>query len=171
VGRKSFTARIDDDVTVQAELSEPAYSYLIAFRPDGTDDLCDPEDEAAAPPRKRQPLYPPPAKSDERYRLSEGTGLYAFALVVSRQPLPPYREWKRRVGPMAWSARLLSEPGVVWRDDGEGLRALLAGGTAAIRGRGAKARGPGESVATLASWLRRLPGVDVVCLEAFPVEP
>ena len=98
LGRKSFTARLDDDVTVQAELSEPAYSYLIAFRPDGTDELCDPEDEDTPPARKRQPLYPPPAKSDERYRLSEGTGLYAFALVVSRQPLPPYREWKRRIG-------------------------------------------------------------------------
>ena len=50
LGRNSFTAREDDDVTVQAELSEPAYSYLIAFRPDGTDELCDPDDEDAPPP-------------------------------------------------------------------------------------------------------------------------
>jgi hypothetical protein len=162
-------ARVGDDVTVRAELSEPAYSYLIVFRPDGTDDLCDPEDAAALPPKKRQPMFPPPAQSGERYRLSEGTGLYAFALVVSRGALPSYREWRCRVGPMPWSAKLPSEPGVVWRDDGEGPMALLADGTAEIRGKGAKARGSGAAVAKLASWLRKLPGVDVVILEAFPV--
>ena len=37
LGRTSFATHEDDDVMVQAELSEPAYSYLIAFRPDGTD--------------------------------------------------------------------------------------------------------------------------------------
>ncbi len=76
---------------VNAELSEPAYSYLIAFRPDGTDELCDPENEDTPPARKRQPAYPPPTKADVRYRLSEGAGLHAFALVVSRQPLPSDR--------------------------------------------------------------------------------
>ena len=81
---------------VRAELSEPAYAYLIAFRPDGTDELCDPDDEDMPPQKKPQPQYPPPTKSDERYRLSEGAGLQAFALVVSRQPLPSYREWKKR---------------------------------------------------------------------------
>ena len=171
LGRKSFAARLEDDVTVQAELSEPAYSFLIVFRPDGTDELCDPEDEVAPPPRKQSPAYPPPAKSDERYRLSEGTGLYAFALVVSRQPLPTYREWKRRTGPMAWAANLPCEPGVVWRDDGESVWPLLADDTPGTRGKGAKARSSGEPVARLASWLRGVPGVDAVTLEAFSVEP
>ncbi len=95
LGRKSFAPHLDDDVTVQAKLSEPAYSYLIAFRPDGTDELCDPADEAMPPPPRQEPMYPPPSKPNKRYRLSEGTGLYAFALVVSRKPLPPYREWKQ----------------------------------------------------------------------------
>ena len=171
LGRNSFAAREDDEVTVRAELSEPAYAYLIAFRPDGTDELCDPDDEDTPPPRKQQPLYPPPAKSDERYRLSEGAGLHAFALVVSREPLPSYREWKQRIGPMAWAARLPCEPGVVWRDDGQGLQPLLADDTAGTRGKGVKARGSGEPAAKLASWLRGLPGVDAVTLEAFPVEP
>ncbi len=78
LGRTSFAAREDDEVTVHGELSEPAYSYLIAFRPDGSDELCDPDDENMPPPRKQQPLYPPAAKSDERYRLSEGAGLCAL---------------------------------------------------------------------------------------------
>jgi hypothetical protein len=154
-----------------AELSEPAYSYLIAFRPDGTDELCDPDDENMPPPRKRQPVYPPAAKGDERYRLSEGTGLYTFALVASRRPLPPYREWKKRIGPMAWSASLRGDPGVIWRDDGLGPQPLFADDNAATRGKGARARDSGEPVAKLASWLRGLPGIDVVTLEAFSVEP
>jgi hypothetical protein len=72
---------------------------------------------------------------------------------------------------MAWAARLPCEPGVVWRDDGQGLEPLLAADTAGTRGKGAKARDSGEPAAKLASWLRGLPGVDLVTLEAFPVEP
>ncbi len=171
LGQSAFAAREDDDVTVRAELSEPAYSFLVAYRPDGTDELCDPEDENTPPPRKLGPSYPPPGKRDERYRLSEGAGLYAFALIVSREPLPSYREWKRRVGSGPWAARLPSEPGTVWRDDGQGLQVLLADNGAVTRGKGAKARDSGGPAAKLAGWLRGLPGVDVVTLEAFPVEP
>jgi hypothetical protein len=170
LGRTSFAARVDDDVAVQAELSEPAYSYVIAFRPDGTDELCDPDDEDAPPPRKRQPVYPPPDKSNQRYRLSEGVGLYAFAVVVSREPLPSYRDWKKRAGRMSWSAKLPSEPGVVWRSDDYGLVPLVADDGAGTRGKGAKARDSGGPAANLASWLRGLPGVDAVTVEAFPVE-
>jgi serine/threonine protein kinase len=171
LGRKSFAARLEDHVTVQAKLSEPAYSYLIALRPDGTDELCDPDDEDTPPPRSQQPMYPPPAKSDERYRLGEGTGLYVFALIVSHDPLPSYRQWKRRHGPIPWSVAPHAEPGVIWRDDGEGLQPLMADETAGTRGTGVKAVGTSASVLRLASWLRGLPGVDVVTLEAFPVEP
>jgi serine/threonine protein kinase len=171
LGRSSFAAREDDDLAVRAELSEPAYSYLIAFRPDGTDELCDPDDEDMPPPKKQQPVYPPPAKSEERYRLSEGAGLYAFVLVVSRAPLPAYRVWKQRVGQVPWTAKLPGEPGIVWRDDGQGLVPLLADDAANTRGKGAKGRDAGAPVAKLASWLRGLPGVDAVILEAFPVEP
>ena len=103
-------------------------------------------------------------------RLSEGAGLYAFALVVSRQPLPAYREWQKRIGSPPWAANLPSEPGVVWRDDGQGPQPLLADDTAGTRGKGAKARDSGMPAAKLASWLRGLPGVDLVTLEAFPVE-
>jgi hypothetical protein len=171
LGQSSFAAREEDDLTVRAELSEPAYSYLIAFRPDGADELCDPLDENERPALKRQPRYPPAAKSDDRYRMSEGAGLCAFALVVSRNPLPAYRDWKQRVGPMAWSARLPGEPGVVWRDDDQGLQPLLAGDGGTTRGKGAKARESGEPAAKLASWLRGRPGVNLVTVEAFAVEP
>jgi predicted Ser/Thr protein kinase len=171
LGRNSFTTRVDDEVTVRAELSEPAYAYLIAFRPDGTDELCDPDDEETRPPRKPEPMYPPPSKSTDRILLSEGAGLHAFAVVVSREPLPSYREWKRLHGRIPWDARIPCEPGVVWLDDDQGLQPLAAAGTSDNRGKGSKARGSGEPAARLAIWLRGRAGVDVVAVEAFPVLP
>jgi hypothetical protein len=48
---------------------------------------------------------------------------------------------------------------------------LLADDGAGARGKGARARQPSEPAAKLANWLRGLPGVDAVTLEAFPVEP
>jgi predicted Ser/Thr protein kinase len=171
LGIQTFAARLRDDVSVRARLSEPAYSYLIAFRPDGTDELCDPEDEAMPPPRQQEPMYPPPTKPAKRYRLSEGAGLYAFALVVSHRPLPSYREWKPLQGRMAWSAGLPCEPGVVWRDDGDGPRAFIAGNPAGTRGKDADARGFEGPVVALASWLRGRPGVDLATVQAFSVEP
>jgi serine/threonine-protein kinase len=170
MGSKSFTARVDDDVTLRATLSRPAYSYLIAFRADGTDELCDPDDAGMPPPRKPDPAYPPLAKSGYKIRLSEGPGLYAFAVVVSRDPLPVYRDWMGPPRPPAWSAKLPGEPGVVWRDDGESPRALVAD-DGVTRGKDARPRGAEEPVAKLARWLRGLPGVDAVTLEAFSVEP
>jgi serine/threonine-protein kinase len=171
LGRNSFTTRIDDEVTARAELSEPAYAYLIAFRPDGTDELCDPDDEDARPLMKFQPMYPPPSKSTLRIVLSEGAGLHAFAVVASREPLPSYREWKQRHGKVPWDAGIPGEPGVVWLDDDRGLQPLVAAGTSENRGKGSKARGSGEPAARLAIWLRGRPGVDVVAVEAFAVVP
>ena len=171
LGQNSFTAREDDDLTVRAVLSEPVYTYLIAFSPDGTEEICDPDDADRPPARTQQPQYPPAAKSDERFRLSEGAGLCAFALVVSRSPLPSYREWKRRHGPMPWAARLPHDPAVDWLDEGQSPQALLADNPAGVPGKDVKAPRSGGPVAELARWIRGLPGVDAVTLIAFPVEP
>jgi hypothetical protein len=164
---------VEDDLTIRTELSEPAYAYLIAFRPDGTADVCDPEDEAVRPPKTKSPRYPPPAKSDEAYRLSEseGAGLQAFALVVSRNPLPPFREWKARLNSSPWRKGLPAEPGIVWRHDNQELLLLTAEDTIGTRGKGAKLRGSGVVVADLAKWLQAQPGVHTVSIQAFAVEP
>ena len=171
LGRRSFAARVDDDVTVQAELSEPAYSYLIAFRPDGTDELCDPDDEDTPPPQETTAAVPAPRQE--------------------RRAVPPERGGRPvrlRAGRLARAAALVSRVEEAHRTDGVGRQAAVrAGGRLARRRPGPSAapgrrqrRHPGqgrqgprlrESAAKLASWLRGLPGVDVVTLEAFPVEP
>ena len=172
MGEKVFGASLGDQVTVWSELSEPAYAYLIAFCPDGTNVVCDPDDEAATPRRNQRPRYPPPSKDDLAFGLGEkeGAGLYAFALVVLRDPLPPYREWKKGIGRFPWEAKLSSEQEVVWRDDERGLQPLTEY-TGTSRGKDSKIRGSGGSIGRLASWLRGLPGVDNVTVEAFSVEP
>ncbi len=50
LGKQSFAARQGDSAEVEARLSRPAYGYLIAFRPDGGEEVCYPDDESAAPP-------------------------------------------------------------------------------------------------------------------------
>ena len=55
LGERSYEVRPGDAVTVEAELSEPGYAYVIAFRPDGIDEICDPENADAPPSRTKTP--------------------------------------------------------------------------------------------------------------------
>jgi hypothetical protein len=171
LGERSFAVRSGDDVTVDADLSEPAHSYLIAFRPDGVDEVFQPEDPETPPGKTARPRYPPESEPGRAYRLSEGAGLHAFALVVSRAPLPSYRQWKGRHGTPPWQERLSAAAGVVWSYDGRRLRPLTGEDLGDQRGAGATIRGGGGPVAELAAWLKRIPGVDDVAIKAFPVPP
>jgi hypothetical protein len=169
LGERSFAARTGDDVTVRAELSEPAYAYLIAFRPDGVDEVCDPEDPEVWPLKTREPRYPPESKPGAVYRLDNGAGLYAFAVVASRTPLPPYHVWKAGKGTLPWRGGRTGTPGIVWWYDGRHLAPLTAVGPRTKRGIGEEVRGGGEPVAALARRLRALPGVEAVAVKAFTV--
>ena len=171
LGEQSFAVRQGDDVTIEAELSEPAYCYLIAFRPDGVDEVFQPENPETPPRKTRSPSYSPESRPDLVYRLAEGSGLHAFAVVVSRAPLPPYREWKARRGSPPWQKGLSAAPGVVWWYDGRRLSAMTGVDPKSQRGQGATVRGGGSAVANLAAWLKADPGVDAVGIKAFPVPP
>jgi hypothetical protein len=171
LGEQSFTVRPGDDVRVHAELSEPAYAYLIALRPDGIDEICDPDSIDSRPEKTRELRYPPAAKSEVIYRLEDGSGLQAFALVVSRAPLPPYSEWKKAHGPVPWKKESSSPAGVVWWHDGQWLTPLSLDDPTGQRGKDAPVRGGGSPVADLAAWLRAIKGVDAVAVKAFPVPP
>jgi hypothetical protein len=171
LGVRSFKVELGDDVTIDAELSEPAYCFLIAFRPDGQDEVCDPVDPEVPPRKTRAPRYPPESNTESVYRFNEGTGLQAFALVVSRQPLPSYRRWRDGLGTIPWQAGLPGARGVVWWHDGRRLVPLTADDPSGQRGGGATVRGGGDAVAKLAAYLSAIPGVDSVSVKAFPVQP
>jgi hypothetical protein len=97
----TVAVRLNDKVAVDADLSVPAYYYLIAFNPKGSEaglvQLCQPEGpdgrgaEAVRPDprtRVRSPNFIPDA-----------VGLQAFVLAASTKPLPPYGEWRSRADP------------------------------------------------------------------------
>ena len=169
LGQDVFVAHADDTVRVNARLSRPAFAFLIAFRPRGTPDVCFPEDDEEPPPQTDNPAYPLPAKGGG-YGLDDGTGLEAFALVVSSQPLPCFKDWWARCPNCPWK-REEAPPGVVYRANGEDAVEVFAEtGVDGSRGKGAKVKGL-TPVADLAAWLRKLPGVETVQLVGFAVMP
>jgi hypothetical protein len=154
LGKGSFTARLGDQVTIEAQLSRPAYAYLLALRPDGQVELCFPESETEPPQRTDRPRYPPSALEGRvRYGLSEGVGLWIFAVVASDQPLPPYRDFIAR-HPPAWTPQSASGQ-TVWWFDGQWLDPLTAGGSSGrLRSKGETALGAAPAVVGAAQWLR-----------------
>jgi len=178
LGVSAFQPRLGDRLgRIEAELSEPAQAYLIAYRPDGQEDLCWPPEEDQPPPAVTGPRYPRPGL-DVDYELSDGTGLQVFVLAASRRPLPAYREWKVAHGKAPWNKEKLPEvlAEVVWRDRGLGLDGWTSqhpfrpGGTPINRGKDAEKLGIGPLV-RLKHWWREQEAIEVVAVLALTVGP
>jgi tRNA A-37 threonylcarbamoyl transferase component Bud32 len=196
MGEKSQQAREGDDVRVRAELSEPACCYLIAFNADGKEQLCYPAGDTDAPAKLATLSYPQDEFS--YFGETDGPGLQAFVLVVSRQPLPPYKEWQSRVGSAPWVRLPPERAWGVWQSDGrrttlrhgaergtERLGPLLqpavacvgqdpAAGLAGVSWPAcclAVRDGPVQRLDAVCRFLGGRPGVDAVEGVAFPVRP
>ena len=95
--RNSDKALVRDDVRVVAQLNRPAYCYLIAFNPDGTEQLCHPAFDGTDPLGARK-VVPPESNEvrffpdDKGYFNLDSAGLQVFVLVVSAHPLPASAE-------------------------------------------------------------------------------
>jgi Protein kinase domain len=96
--RKSSEAvRLNDRMGIAADLTAPAYYYLIAFNPKGSEagtmQLCQPEDadgralEGARPTQLTEVRY-------SQYFIPDAVGLQAVVLAASTKPLPPFKEWR-----------------------------------------------------------------------------
>src|SRR5262245_23090914 len=91
----------DDKLEIAADLSVPAYYYLIAFNPKGSEagivQLCQPEGpdgrgaEAVRPERRTKVRYP-------KDFIPDAVGLQVFVLAASTKPLPPFKDWR----PPSW---------------------------------------------------------------------
>jgi tRNA A-37 threonylcarbamoyl transferase component Bud32 len=119
LGRALQETCFDDDLKVSVILTVPAHCYLLAYNPDGEEQLCYPADRSVAPPAKRQFTYP--NLDDHYFGLNDGLGMQAFVLVASAEPLPPYDTWKQRAGNAPWKAFAANG---VWQFDGEAFTAL-----------------------------------------------
>ena len=169
IGEQSFAVRRDDTVTLTVELSGEAYFYLIAFNFDGKEQLLWPVDEQGqpskqvAPPRRQRLHYPAGGK---RIYLDDPakSGLQVYAVAASRQPLPPYAEWRGQRKGVSWKA--LSAGKTVWEADSTATYAVVPG-LGADRGSIKEATG----VPPLTGLCRGLRGggVEVVEAIAFPV--
>jgi serine/threonine protein kinase len=165
LGKKVFDPHLGDTVTVQARLTGPAYAFLIAFRPDGVTEVCFPEKDDQRPELTEKPSYPFPFSKGEAYGLTDGTGLAAFAVVVSSTPLPSFKEWWSHSEGCPWK-QVKAPPGVVYRANGEDeVEALDVDGS---RGKGATVKGK-TPIAQLASWLRHIPQIETVQVLGFAV--
>jgi serine/threonine protein kinase len=167
LGKESFGAAPEDDIKVTAQLSRPAYCYLIVFRPDGVDEVLYPQGANDPPERTEEPRYPSKDRS-KVYGLSDGTGLWLVALVASDQPLPPYAEWRRQHPGGPW-AKSEGKAGLVWLDDGNWLEAVTPRGVQNRGARGEKTAAGASPVVEVVDWLKAETG-GVVSAVGFTVE-
>jgi serine/threonine protein kinase len=169
LGKASFNTRLDDSVTVEAELSRPAYAFVIAFRPDGTEELCFPEREDEPPPLTDRPRYPFKSRG-VNYGLNEGEGLQVFAVAASASPLPSFNDWRGKAPKSPWG-REAAPPGVVWFDDGTRVEAFTNHGPrSGTRAKGQRVAGQ-TAVVAVTDWLRAAPGVETAASFGFAVLP
>jgi serine/threonine protein kinase len=164
LGSNAFAARFEDRVHLNAEFSEPLYFFLLAFNPDGKEQLCRPSNPRQ-PPEREDRLDYPAAGAD--FCLNDGVGLQAFVLLASRQPLPAYDAWKAQRSASVWRT-LPARNEVVWRGDGKRLQRVTRGGDQ----RGQEVTMPEAALlAELCEQLRQAPGVEALAVAAFAVFP
>jgi predicted Ser/Thr protein kinase len=160
VGVDAFAGRFGQDARVQAQLSMPAYCFLIALNPNGKDQLCYPKAPRIAPFVASTIDYP--SDPGKGFGLTDGVGLQAFVLIASTKPLPSYAEWSQAQENLPWRP---AETEMVWRYDGRNFE-------------GEKERGDVRPLADLPSpleatcrALQSRPGVEAIRVLAFPVRP
>jgi hypothetical protein len=167
---KTSTAvvRVGDSVAVSADLSTPAYYYLIALNPPGTkeglEQLCLPANTKGEGARDVRPKE----RAEVRYPSEGGlfavdtAGLQVFVLAVSTQPLPTYDEWRRdKARDLPWAG--VKEAGEFrWHSDGgEFVRAP--------QDRGQVLGGAPKPLVELRDWFKGRPEFAAVRIFAFPV--
>jgi hypothetical protein len=155
---------VEDDVQVTAGLTAPAYCYLIAFNPDGSEQLCHPEDADG----HGTPTVPPDARAQVRYPedqafVLDAAGLQAFVLAASTKPLPPYAQWRSRAGAIPWTE---NTDGGAWRWHFDG-RAFTR--FPQERGRVEPKAGAPEPLKKLCAFFQGRAEFDAVQVIAFPV--
>jgi len=161
IGTSSQAARFGDSARVEVRASVPACCFLIAFDPDGKEELCWPcdaegnGDPAKLPPGVLEFVYTP--DPNYAFRLTDGAGLQAFVLVASWKPLPAYKAWKTKA-PFAWTK---ADSDQSWTYDG-----LSFSGTHMGAG---PTSGVPEPFRDICIKAKETPGIDAVRGVAFPV--
>jgi CHAT domain-containing protein/tetratricopeptide (TPR) repeat protein len=166
--RSSEAVKRGDDVRVFANLNRPAYCYLIAFNPDGSEQLCYPAFDGSDPQSARAVVPPETAEirffpDDKGYFNLDTSGLQVFVLLVSSKPLPTYAEWRAAVNSVPWRA-VWHGGDERWQFDGQGFSRL-----AEERGSYQVRDAVPPPLRELCEFFKAQAGVDAVRAVAFPV--
>jgi hypothetical protein len=106
LGEESRHVRFGDQVKIEIGFDEPAYAYVIAYNPDGNEQLLWPTNELKLADESVRPQAVTriecPARKGKFLTLNDASGLQVLALVASRKPLPPFEEWKANRGKTPW---------------------------------------------------------------------
>jgi hypothetical protein len=109
--------RLNDQITLDIELTRPAYAYVLAFKPDKQIELCYPGAETQPPPMSAHSRLRVPPNEQHAFTLFEGTGAWVFAVVASDRPLPAFADW-RAAHPLTWDKHP-DTSGTVWWHNGQ----------------------------------------------------
>jgi hypothetical protein len=163
IGRQSHQTSVNDDIQVEVDFEEPVHAFLIAFNPDGSEQLCWPEQSATPPPTSRRITFP--ANSNHGFGLTDGAGQQAFVIVASHAPLPAYETWRSELS----IPRSRTDAVGVWRYSGGQIE---WGESSLTRRLGPAQPLPGSRpLAEICQALERTSSQVVVEGIAFPVEP
>ncbi len=160
--------RVNDSVRVFARLGAPAYCYLIAFNPDGSEQLCYPAWDGDRPQEARA-VKPMPVTEfrffpdDKSVFGLDAAGLQVFVLVASTRPLPPYAEWRSGAGQIPWKPISHGGDGR-WQFDGREFTRLPL-----ERGKRAEREAEPQVLRNLCAFFRDRPELEAVQVIAFPV--
>jgi serine/threonine protein kinase len=165
----------DDSVRVSIKLNAPGTCYLLAFNPDGKEQLCYPEDPelpAVFYPenRKAKAMTLSPSKGaelkfPEKEFFEPGIqGLQVFVLLASAKPLPPYAKWRAQIGDIPWKETSSYRQTARWEFDGQEYNQLPKD-----RGERVKRGGAPRAFQDLCDFLRNCQDVQVMRALAFPV--
>lgn len=169
--RDPYRLREGDAVQFRAQLSRPAYCYWLAFRPDGVEELCYPQDPDQPPPLTDEPSYPVSDPDQIVYGLTDGAGLQAFALVASDQPLPSYNAWRKTRGASPWRSAAVTQSTVIRHHDSRWEEVFSLDDVNQQRGAGERRQGDRSELEALVAWLRTDKQLAAIEAWALPVLP
>ncbi|OQZ05784.1 MAG: hypothetical protein B6D36_08375 [Planctomycetes bacterium UTPLA1] len=120
VGPSVEQLHFGDAVKLSARLSKPAFCYVIAFNPDGRDQLLWPTGPANKEGRDIVPIETDSIDFMQDpnwyFHLTDGVGMQVFVVVASPHALPAYARWKELHSEISWQSMKAS--GCLEYDDG-----------------------------------------------------
>jgi serine/threonine protein kinase len=126
MGDVVFDVRENDSAWIDVKLKQRAYAYLIAFNPDGSEQLLWPGmdgigDDGKIPEAVEAFRHPPARLEKSNFGFTDGPGLQAFVLVTSAERLPSYKLWKQERTAI-WGRVTPERAWGTWHYDGNTLR-------------------------------------------------